>query len=510
MYKGGYMWNHIINQVSETVPKVNGYLLYEYRAQKINLILQSVDEIFQETENVFRGEVKYNGYHICTPEERLEHLKQFKRGNVQIMQTTDILVRFEFEFEGVLRHSHVGIPFLYNNRVYCTGNEVYPIFAIIEKGCVNIVKNKITVSLMKNVLLFWRNPKHEYTVNTNAGKQISAIILHCKIHNDSRKTVPSLLYILAKYGFTHTMKMFGFDQSICVVPTREMIADKGWDYIEMPNGYAIKYDTNILKGVHGPRLLVTLEHIFKQPVRHTINDLDNVNYYGLVFGLLAFGKSTNLAQQLSKVQEHIGACDIMLDRPAKQQLRSIGVNVDNIYDLIVDISKKTDTWIKNYNTVDLSKKKVASLELLLAQYTRSIFHKVLRMTSRSQKGIRSNAVGGFTSIASKSVGEYIYGNKMFINSSDRSNNNFLFTVGLKKIRSENNLEISTNKKGKTQPPKELLVAHGSQLFVESINMLPSSNPVISGNINPYLKIDENGNIIKTELDHLTDDAFLIK
>ena len=504
------MWNHIIDTVTETVPKINEYLLYEYRAQKIGLILQSVDEIFQETENVFRGEVKYNGYHICTPEERLEHLKEFKRGNVQIMQTTDILVRFEFEFEGVLRYSHVGIPFLYNKRVYCTGNEVYPIFAIIEKGCVNVIKHKITVSLMKNVLLFWRNPKHETAVITEAGKKLSAIILHCKIHNDSRKTVPSLIYVLAKYGFTHTMEKFGFGQSIYVVPTREMIADKGWDYIKLPNDYAIKYDVNILKGVHGPRLLVTLEQIFKQPVRHTIHELENVNYYRLVFGYMAFGKSTNLAQQLSKVQEHIGACDIMLDRPAKLQLQSINIDVDNIYDLIVDISKKTDSWIKNYNTVDLSKKKVASLELLLAQYTRSIFHKVLRMTSRSQKGIRGNAVGGFTSIASKSVGEYIYGNKMFVNSSDRANDNFLFTIGLKKIRSENNLEISTNKKGKSQPPKEVLVAHDSQLFVESVNMLPSSNPVISGEINPYLKIDQNGNIIKSKIDHLADDAFLIK
>lgn len=510
------MWKHIIERVSDEYPKFNKYLLDTFRKEKCSQIIDALDNIFIEAESTFNGEVEYLGWEMCTPEEFLDQTKAYKKSKLQIMRTTSVLVKFSFAFEGNTFDARVGVPFLYNNAVICNGNYSYPIFALIERGCLNVIKNKVTISLMKNVLSFWRDPKVIHKVTTRSSKTMSSIMVTTKIHNASKNNkCPAMLYLMAKYGW-EGLKMLG-DYDIEVVKTKDIIKElPDKEYIDiLATEVTIVFDKKLLRGIHANRTIVTLHYIMTRRVKYIQEDIYTAGYYKLVLGTILFGRSPNLAKQLNRVVEHLTACDLMLDSPSRQQLRAVNIKVDDLYQLIQSIILKIDTTITKYDSCDLSKKKVASLELLLAQYTETVFGRILKMTSKSQKGLRKSTIGTMIKIISRTPSKFIYGNKMFLSSTGHANDNYLFSIGQKRVRSENNLETSSGygqkkKKGvkrKTSPPMEVLLAHSSQLWVESINMLPSSNPVLSGSINTFLKIDTDGNIVKTPFDTMADDCF---
>ena len=75
------------------------------------------------------------------------------------------------------------------------------------------------------------------------------------------------------------------------------------------------------------------------------------------------------------------------------------------------------------------------------------------------------------------------------------------SVGAKRFLSLDSIESQgrgSGKRKKTKTPPHLLKSHPSQLVVTSILDIPSSNPIATGSISPYLQIDEEGNIIKPD------------
>ena len=54
------------------------------------------------------------------------------------------------------------------------------------------------------------------------------------------------------------------------------------------------------------------------------------------------------------------------------------------------------------------------------------------------------------------------------------------------------------RKRPTKPPPNLLRAHPSQIACFSVLDIPASTPIATGSLNPYLQIDEEGNVIKSK------------
>ena len=79
------------------------------------------------------------------------------------------------------------------------------------------------------------------------------------------------------------------------------------------------------------------------------------------------------------------------------------------------------------------------------------------------------------------------------------NDNWLLSVGAKKTRQNSSINKNSSKGGstsKTSTPEHRF--HPSMAVVESIIAFSSSNPGISGTINPFLEIDSHGFIHKPD------------
>ena len=64
------------------------------------------------------------------------------------------------------------------------------------------------------------------------------------------------------------------------------------------------------------------------------------------------------------------------------------------------------------------------------------------------------------------------------------------------------------KSSKSKTPLHLLKAHPSHLIVTSILDIPSSSPIVTGSLNPYAQIDEDGNIVEPEYAKEVADVYL--
>jgi hypothetical protein len=64
------------------------------------------------------------------------------------------------------------------------------------------------------------------------------------------------------------------------------------------------------------------------------------------------------------------------------------------------------------------------------------------------------------------------------------------------------------KASKSKTPLHLLKAHSSHMVVTSILDIPTSSPIVTGSLNPYAKIDADGNIIEPEYSKEIADVYL--
>ena len=170
-----------------------------------------------------------------------------------------------------------------------------------------------------------------------------------------------------------------------------------------------------------------------------------------------------------------------------------------------------DRLIVSYNPINLYTKMIGSLDQLMGGVIREISKQQYSIIN-SKRGISltSEVVKTFCKKASQRA-SWIGVTPVFRPEPSVYNSNWLMTVGAKRFLSLDSIESQCGRNGKrksTKTPPHLLKAHPSQIYVTTILDIPSSNPIATGSINPYLQIDQEGSIIEPayskEIEHCFD------
>ena len=501
------MWNRIITKVKNELPPFNDYLLLQYRREKMDEIVEEVDQVFRESMKLFNDEnIKYEGCYELTPEERVARVinSKFKRG-IEIRFSSARQLVYKFKFMDNIYYSCTEIPYLHGDAVYFNSTKYYPQFPIVEKGGRSIIGNEIKQKVMRAVLSFWRDVQNPIKMKTVEGTEIYEILIKTRIHQRTRgkkriKT-PLLIYPLSVYGYDKTLELFDFKPGELELVS-EVIPDTDYNHLHLGNSAYLKIHKEVLNDLIKRRVIASLYSITKFRKKFSLDELKSSMYYIATLGAYTYPyKKSDMRLLFSNAKSHLENCDTILDLPTRRQLAQIGIHVNNLYEFIIIVFKEIDNWVVSYDPVDLYNKKIGSLNQLLSSFTETVFTKQFQMIS-NKKGIESNNMSSFANNASKQLGWYV-DNQIFKANPTIYNDNWLLSIGAKRFRSLNNIEIRTRDKeaaAKTdkRPPMKMVKSHPSQMVVESIIAIPSNNAVITGTINPYLQIDTNGNIIKPE------------
>ena len=513
----------ISNEISSSMRQFNDDLIYGFRKRRISCIPQYLDSSFRQMVAFFNNQLKYVGYRTLTPEERLDYAfdNMIRKGYVSIRRTDTSNVRFEFEFNGDPYYIYIEVPYLRNECVMFNDTEYYPLFPIVERGGVNVTdSHTVIIKVMRIPITFGRRPSDKVQLSAVSGRQYWDLLLTVKIYQGevgkSGERIPLILYNLCRLGFIKAMEMYGVKpKEISVVPEAND-EDEDFEYFMLPNGLYLKADRDRLSDdMFFRRVVVSLFVTFITNTVFTPADVlgNETEYYCTTLGKMIGSKNRQAPMNaliLRNAITHLDMTDLMLDSVAIKKLSSVGIIVNDIYDLLKYMFFNIDDMIVSYNPINLYDKMIGSLDQLMAGVIRRIVNNQYNVIN-SKRGINMTpeVFKTFCKKASRNA-SWISTAPVFRPKPTVYNSNFLMSVGAKRFLSLDSIESQGRggKRKSTKTPPHLLESHPSQIVVTSLLDIPSSNPVATGSITPYLKVDEEGNIIKPpyakELEHVFD------
>lgn len=490
--------------VEAALPPFEDDTICEYRKNEINRSLEYIDNVWHEAMRYSKNEIKYLGYTVLSPEHRLDELNDpaFKRGyNIQWSEL--ILVRFDFSFENERISVHMHLPYYRDGAITIDDTKYYLQLAIIDK-IISRIPNGIIIKVMRSPIKFFRHEQFGYV--TTKGKSFIESIITTQIHWKTRKRTKKdpqtalLLYPLGKFGLAETLARFGITyDDLCFVEEEDLMVAEDVVFVKIKEKLYLKSKLHMFTGETG-RIIASLIYCLKfyrdaniQNVYDTVGTI-----WKIILGKSIHGHQTPGPLAHNHTEKHFASLSTYLDYLTQHELTTIGVCVDDIYDLLIVVFKNIDKWIANYRPNNLYDKKLGVLELILSPIVEAIFNKMYSNPNDQKLTIKS--VRNMLRVPSKKIAAlYKCG---AIQGATIINDNELLTIQGKKIIQPIDAEKS-GKKGKGKRQANIITDptyafDTSQVVIESILSIPASNPGAAGFINPYAKIDNRGNLLCPE------------
>ncbi len=517
------MWSALIGKASDCVPKFNDDLLLGFRERKIEEIPGYLDGLFKQSivtldvhfnkqGTADANRLRYIGYVELTPDERMAYHRSaqdnYKRW-FDIRPTNIKIIRFDFDYGGTVYNMYIHVPILVEHALLVRGVSYYPQLAIVGKGGIHRKKDEITMHLQRANIRFYRDKPIAF--RTMDGRLFREANITTKIHQKYKRRPPLIIYHLAKYGFSAFTKMYGMEQQLFLTDTTDNAADDTYAYVEIKPNIFIKVANEALSDNNVVRVIVSLLHIFKfMPEFMHSHEIMSSNYYKVALGKWT-SKPTVTKREMrhGQAEYHLQMNESLLDPAAIRQHLSVGIDAPSVDELLLQAFFNLDAWLAStkYQGADLYQKKIGALDQMMAGLVQAFNLKLFKHIINEQVGLTPESVKKLM-YAAKSD-KWVTGSAMFRSSPTVYNDNYLLTIGARRCRLSEDAELSMDSgKRKQKPSMEGLLAHPSQLIVESILYNPSGAPVSTGSINPYLEIDADGNIIRPaiadEIEHVFD------
>ena len=473
-------WKSRLTKASDLLPNFNDYLLLDFRPQKLEESKEYLEDLFSESVKIFDGRLKYIGWNELTPDERIEYIKNnpITRKRIEVQRSSFNLLRYTVEFEGILHHVHIPVPFEEHGAVWLSDTPYYPLFPIVERGGLHRTPNEVIVKVMRAPIAFKRSESYAFT--TDKGKQYRETVVTVKIHQRKRgrggkrtDRTPLLLYHLTQYPFYDTMRMYGFEDGEIEL-TNTYTPSAEYSYIQIKDNIYMKLRDTVFSNIMKRRVIASYLTCLEEYPRFDLRNLldRNLNYYWTVLGKYTYPNNNNGLLLYDNARKHLETTNTLLDPPTQRQLVKIGINVRDIYDLLFSVFLNIDNWIVSYNPTDLYNKKVGSLDQIMAPLVTQINSKLFQIINNKSEGLTQETVKRFVSSASQHE-SWMMGHTAFRANPTICNDCWLIAIGSKRFRSLENTETKGNTSGQNMP-LALLKAHPSQFVVESPLALPPS------------------------------------
>lgn len=498
----------LIKHHSDKLPDFNDKLLLEYRANAISTLKNHISDMLRSSIQMLKGKLTYKGFSVLSPEEHIQYIKTnaILNRRYPLQWNTVEICKFLFEFESVEYPIYIPIPYLKNGAITIDGTNHYPLFSIVEKGGLHVLDNGVVIKLPSIPLAFNRNIKTE--IQTVEGAVYVSDMVTCKIHQKTKdkNLVPVILYHMTAFPLAEVLDRFGFRGDDFKL-VREVEPSDNAVHIDLGNDTFLRVRTKIFDNIHTRRFVAEYVSIIRQVSKFRFADLPHQRFYTAVLGSYFTPAYKSVEEQYGNAINHLQSMDNVLDNASIYQLSHVDINVSNFYELLHAVHFNIDQWIVGYDPTNLYSKKVGSLAQLMAPLVSNINMKIYAIVNDNRPLTTARVksfVAGASQLSWRVPQDCFRGNPTIYN------DNWFCAIGVKKFRSLDNLENrGFGRGGKKQTvSKRLLTAHPSQLVVESALSLPSSNPVIGGDINPFLLIDDDGNIIRpdwaNDIEHVFD------
>ena len=482
----------------------------DFKADSLKAIPTILERLFEQSTRIIGEELsadmpklKYLDYVELSPTERVMQLrsKTAKDRNYSIRKTMSRSFEFRFEYDGQNYSRIVNVPYVDNYAITIEGVPYYPLFVIVEKGGLYFDTNTVTFQVSRARLRFTRSSLK--TVSTVEGFTFSGYNITAKLHmanrGRKRENTPIILYHLAKYGFKKAMAAFDMSD---VTLTDQYVASEEFYHVKVSANVYIKFPRGEID-VDKRRVIINLVQIYKFYKGFNLATVMDYKYYIFVLGKWLYPSVQDPNQAYNHVCEHLRSNRTLIDPGSVQQHASVGLIYDGLDDLMVVMFKNIDGMLIDYvnNSGNLYNRKIGVATQMLSHLIHEFNTKLYNEIIGSSTGIRHETIKLL--MKDRSYISWVKNNTtMFRSSPMIYNDNYIFAIGRSKVRSSDNPEVGKRKgrndKKNNKPSPLQLKADSSHLVVESATTVPQTNPGVGGSINPFLQVEQNGDIIEPE------------
>ena len=504
--------NQVVEEVKRRVPQINEPLILNLRQDMLSSIEKIIDNFMRVIVSDQIEEIQYLDYEEVSPIKLAEYFcSDNNYTTVDIKDNNLKLMEYKFSIREGEKIDHFSLfyflPFLHEEALTLKGNNYYPIFNIIDRFLIRF-KNRgnddkvgnyqyegISISTMLFNLKFYKRGRDKQIYQTVKGTIVAATIIKFNAHHNLKsdsKYPPALIYPFAKYGYFHTLETYGCSNDIELV-TGVNSEDEDHEYFKIDDFLYVKVTNESLKFLDKRRFIITLVyllHFSPTSIENIIND-DKI-YFQLNLGKWIQGANAPISQQKNQAIEHLKTIDRCISIKEQADLALEGIIIEDTYQLIYYMFHHIDKLIF-YQTNNLFNKRISLLSQLLFNFISKLNRQVFNKDKIINNEIKKKDIGSiFTKNEKLLVDGIEQMSEVFITESSLSNGNWLLSVGARKFKSKKIKNISKRQQGKSgrgsaNKNDSYIYAHPSQLFVESILNLPSSNPCYGGTINIFYK-----------------------
>lgn len=489
-------------------------------------------KIFQEAANTFPPDLKFLGMRRATPAEEVQYILGFKASSkssplkVELAENSIYLVFFDFEFRGERIRQGTYLPYLEKGGQLWLRGVKNTIIPVLTAPVFSVSGNtqQIFMKMTSAKIAFNRIPHTVRAVSKTGIRDYQLSVVYGKIHQTNPKTMAhyqekkddrvkifhaSVLYLFCSFGvvgsferyckFTPTVYMQGIPEDIDTTHQTVFYSTgnkpahyKAKNYqshpiaIGIPNEYV--EDTMTL-GLIAGFFYVADNYTHILPYNKPASELEDITLWRYILGKAVFLVNDRMGVLIKEIDRHMMYVSQMLDVHQRLDLKSDGIEIDNMVDLIAHLIRHYSRIISEEDNGSLFNKRLLVLRNVFEELIKGINYVVFKVNNGRE--LRSDVVK--REISSRLSTERILtltSKPNICTVIPTPGDNMAFTHTSRFVLQNNISNKKSPKKTATHDPDQHL--HGSIVFVGSIFAIKKGECTGRALLNPYGKTTSTG------------------
>lgn len=502
-------------------PLIANGLAVEY--MKPNELIRYVDQIMRSAARGFPAGLIYDGCERATPHEEF-HEATRKKGPKRTFDTARsniYMMRYNFSWQGVkMEPRYMYLPYVEDAGSIIISGSRFNISPILSDRVVSVGTSNIFVRLLRDRLTFERMSWHFMIDGRRETVQVAWAEIYHK-NGKMRKLKPTVKancalvhYLFCKYGFVDTFLKFGNCKPViggleinhhtyppeewCICSSTQVKPrGVGRVYYEPTNvRIAVRHEemTPMVRNMIGGFFYVA-DHF---PTRVLPEWTDSKRIWMILLGHIIFSGTILEGKLYSDIEDHISSLDEYLDGLVIQKLKEIGQPVNDIYELFAVVIEHFNSWLLEAadKVASMYEKELQISYYVLYEISSAIFKLYFKLKAASKKQLTEKDIKNTMNLTLK-TGLIFSINKnhgeVSSLSSPGDNKAFKITSVLVPQSGSNRLSSRKDRAVLSDPSKRL---HVSVAEVGGYANLPKSEPSGRSRLNPHLRIDPRGVVMR--------------
>lgn len=376
------MDKHFFDLLHESIPKINEDLANGLAYRQMQHPEKYIDRAIRIAEQDFPPEVKYAGYHVCTPREEFTETvrKRSTPTTIELARRDFFMVKYKFTFfNGVKDEELVPwcllLPIVGEGGLITINGSLYQISPVAVDVGLSVGQDEIFLKVNSNRLKFHRS-NCEFMKD---GEQVSTYVVWSRAHNRDAKPVgnrmmvkgdPTLAhYLFAKYGLTRTFNELA--NTDVVVGTEVKVNAANYppeDWVICQSAFHLTRDvrprgvkdkrwrpSNLRLAIPRKNYNLTTEgliagffyvlDLFPQRFDSDEPEVDSTVLWRALLGTIYWGEGESDGKHLVDINAHIDFLDKEIDSVTQQNLAATGVFVNDIWGLFIHLIETYSTRV---------------------------------------------------------------------------------------------------------------------------------------------------------------------